>query len=102
MALAKHPVKVTCVHPGGIKTAIARNATAAEGLDQKALAETFDRKLANTTPQRAATIILEAVRKDRARVLVGADAKVLDVIVRITGSAYQKLFAGAMGRMLPR
>ena len=46
--------------------------------------------------------ILEAVRKDRARVLVGADAKVLDVIVRITGSAYQKLFAGAMGRMLPR
>ncbi|CRZ18138.1 SDR family NAD(P)-dependent oxidoreductase [Mycolicibacterium neworleansense] len=102
MALAKHPVKVTCVHPGGIKTAIARNATAAEGLDQKALAETFDRKLANTTPQRAAKIILEAVRKDRARVLVGADAKVLDVIVRITGSAYQKLFAGAMGRMLPR
>lgn len=102
MALAKHPVKVTCVHPGGIKTAIARNATAAEGLDQKALAETFDRKLANTTPQRAATIILEAVRKDRARVLVGADAKVLDVIVRITGSAYQRLFAGAMGRMLPR
>ena len=33
MILAKHPVKVTTVHPGGIKTAIARNATAAEGLD---------------------------------------------------------------------
>ncbi|OFB39123.1 acetoin dehydrogenase [Mycolicibacterium sp. (ex Dasyatis americana)] len=102
MAVAKHPVKVTCVHPGGIKTAIARNSTAAEGLDQKALAETFDRKLANTTPQRAAKIILEAVRKDRARVLVGPDAKILDVIVRITGSGYQKLFASAMGRMLPR
>ncbi|MED5816058.1 SDR family NAD(P)-dependent oxidoreductase [Mycolicibacterium sp. 050232] len=102
MAVAKHPVKVTCVHPGGIKTAIARNSTAAEGLDQKALAETFDRKLANTTPQRAAKIILEAVRKDKARVLVGPDAKVLDVIVRITGSGYQKLFASAMGRMLPR
>ncbi|OLO99427.1 acetoin dehydrogenase [Mycolicibacterium porcinum] len=102
MALAKHPVKVTCVHPGGIKTAIARNSTAAEGLDQKALAETFDKKLANTTPQRAAKIILEAVRKDRARVLVGPDAKILDVIVRITGSGYQKLFASAMGRMIPR
>ncbi|MBN3509821.1 MULTISPECIES: SDR family NAD(P)-dependent oxidoreductase [Mycobacteriaceae] len=102
MALAKHPVKVTCVHPGGIKTAIARNATVAEGLDQKALAETFDRKLANTTPQRAAKIILEAVRKDKARVLVGPDAKILDVIVRITGSGYQKLFASAMGRMIPR
>ncbi|WP_454791399.1 SDR family NAD(P)-dependent oxidoreductase [Mycolicibacterium lutetiense] len=102
MALAKHPVKVTCVHPGGIKTAIARNATVAEGLDQKALAETFDRQLANTTPQRAAKIILEAVRKDKARVLVGADAKILDVIVRITGSGYQKLFSSAMGRMIPR
>ena len=102
MILAKHPVKVTCVHPGGIKTAIARNGTAAEGLDQKALAEAFDEKLAKTTPQRAATIILEAVRKDKARVLVGADAKILDVIVRITGSGYQKLFASAMGRMIPR
>src|ERR1700759_3925532 len=33
MAVAKHPVKVTTVHPGGIKTNIVRNATAAEGLD---------------------------------------------------------------------
>lgn len=31
MLIAKHPVKVTCVHPGGIKTAIARNATAGPG-----------------------------------------------------------------------
>ncbi|MBU9766223.1 SDR family NAD(P)-dependent oxidoreductase [Mycobacterium sp. TNTM28] len=102
MAMAKHPVKVTCVHPGGIKTAIARNSTAAEGLDQKALAEAFDKKLANTTPQRAAKIILEAVRKDKARVLVGPDAKILDVIVRITGSGYQRLFASVVGRAMPR
>ena len=34
MIVAGHPVKVTCVHPGGIKTAIARNAAAAEGIDQ--------------------------------------------------------------------
>src|SRR6202012_5375239 len=33
MLVAKHQVKVTCVHPGGIKTAVARNATAAEGQD---------------------------------------------------------------------
>ncbi|KHO18429.1 SDR family NAD(P)-dependent oxidoreductase [Mycolicibacterium setense] len=101
MIVAKHPVKVTCVHPGGIKTAIARNATAAEGLDQKALAESFDKKLANTTPQRAAKIILEAVRKNKARVLVGPDAKILDVIVRITGSGYQRLFASAVGKAMP-
>ncbi|MCV7289103.1 MULTISPECIES: SDR family NAD(P)-dependent oxidoreductase [Mycolicibacterium] len=102
MALAKHPVKVTCVHPGGIKTAIARNATAAEGLDPKELAETFDKKLANTSPQRAATIILDGVRKNKARVLVGPDAKVLDVIVRITGSGYQRLFQSVVGKTMPR
>ena len=41
-------------------------------------------------PEKAAKIILEAVRKNKARVLVGADAKVLDVIVRLTGSGYQR------------
>jgi NADP-dependent 3-hydroxy acid dehydrogenase YdfG len=96
-----HPVAVTTVHPGGIKTAIARNAGAADGLDAKAVARAFDKRLANTTPQRAAEIILEAVRKKKARVLVGADAKVLDVIVRVTGSGYQKLFRGALAKLLP-
>ncbi|MGV0745501.1 SDR family NAD(P)-dependent oxidoreductase [Mycolicibacterium sp. XJ870] len=102
MVLAKHPVKVTTVHPGGIKTAIARNAGAAEGLDAKELAETFDKKLANTTPQRAAVIILDGVRKNKARVLVGPDAKVLDLIVRITGSGYQRLFQSVVGKTMPR
>lgn len=101
MILAKHPVKVTTVHPGGIKTAIARNATAAEGLDQASLAEAFDKKLAKTTPERAAQIILEAVRKNKARVLVGADAKILDVIVRITGSGYQQLFSSVLPKLSP-
>ena len=52
MILAKHPVKVTCVHPGGIKTAIARNSTAAEGLDTASMAEWFDTKMAHTSPRR--------------------------------------------------
>jgi len=102
MLVNGHPVAVTAVHPGGIKTAIARNATAAEGLDPKELAQLFDKKLANTSPERAAKIILTAVRKKKARVLVGPDAKVLDVIVRITGSNYQNLFSGAMAKMLPK
>ena len=71
MMVSKHPVAVTTVHPGGIKTAIARNATAAEGLDRQELAQLFDKRLANTSPERAAKIILEAVRKKNARVLVG-------------------------------
>ena len=102
MVLAGHPVGVTTVHPGGIKTAIARNATAAEGLDAAELASVFDKRMANTSPQRAARIILEAVRKNKARVLVGPDAKALDLMVRLTGSGYQGLFLPVVRRLLPR
>jgi NADP-dependent 3-hydroxy acid dehydrogenase YdfG len=101
MAMAKHPVKVTTVHPGGVKTAIARNMTAAEGIDIKDLADTFDKKLAGTSPEKAATIILDAVRKNKARVLVGPDAKALDLIVRLTGSGYQRLFSSVIAKALP-
>jgi NAD(P)-dependent dehydrogenase (short-subunit alcohol dehydrogenase family) len=101
LVLNRDPVKVTSVHPGGIKTAIARNGLTAEGVDPVAQYKFFDRRLASTTPQRAAEIILEAVRKNKARVLVGQDAVVLDLIVRITGSGYQRLFAPVLGRMKP-
>jgi NADP-dependent 3-hydroxy acid dehydrogenase YdfG len=101
MALAGHPVKVTTVHPGGIKTSIARNMTTADGLDKDELAETFDKKLASTSPQKAARIILAGVHKNRARVLVGPDAKILDLIVRATGSGYQRLFSTVMARLVP-
>ena len=102
MVLAGHPVGVTTVHPGGIKTAIARNATAAEGLDANELAKMFDKRLAHTSPKRAAEIILEAVRKNKARVLVGADAKALDLLVRLTGSGYQRIVGLSMSRVMPR
>jgi NADP-dependent 3-hydroxy acid dehydrogenase YdfG len=101
MVLAKHPVKVTTVHPGGIKTRIARNMTTAEGVDANELARFFDKRLASTSPQRAARIILEGVHKNKARVLVGADAKALDLIVRVTASGYQRLFSSVVGRVMP-
>jgi short-subunit dehydrogenase len=101
MELAGHPVKVTTVHPGGIKTNIVRNMTAVDSVDKAQLTKTFDKKLANTTPEKAAQIILEGVRKNKARVLVGPDATALDLIVRITGSGYQRLFSTVMSRMVP-
>lgn len=101
MQLSGHPVKVTTVHPGGIKTNIARNMMAVDGVDKDELAKTFDKKLASTTPEKAARIILEGVRKNKARVLVGPDATALDLIVRITGSGYQRLFSTVMSRMVP-
>ncbi|MCV7411756.1 acetoin dehydrogenase [Mycobacterium florentinum] len=102
MWVAGHPVKVTTVHPGGIKTAIARNATAVEGLDAAELAKVFDKKMASTTPEKAAQVILEGVRKNKARVLVGTDAKVLDAVVRLTGPGYQRLFGPITRRLVPR
>ena len=102
MMVAGHPVKVTTVHPGGIKTAIARNMETVEGLDKDELAQIFDKKLASTSPQKAARIILDGVRKNKARVLVGPDAKALDLIVRVTGSGYQRLFSTVMSRMVPQ
>ncbi len=102
MILARHPVAVTTVHPGGIKTGIARNATAAEGLDRDELAKLFDKRLARTSPRRAAEVILDAVCKKKARVLVGMDAKVLDLMVRVAGPYYQQVFGPVLGRLLPR
>jgi NADP-dependent 3-hydroxy acid dehydrogenase YdfG len=101
MLVAGHPVKVTCVHPGGIKTAIARNAVAAEGLDQEELAHFFDKKLASTSAQKAARVILDGVSKNKARVLVGTDAKALDLLARVTGSGYQRLVAAVTSRQGP-
>ena len=101
MELAGHPVKVTTVHPGGIKTNIVRNMTAVDSVDKAQLTKTFDNKLANTTPEKAARIILDGVRKNKARVLVGPDATALDLIVRITGSRYQRLFSTVMSRIVP-
>lgn len=93
MLLSDHNVAVTCVHPGGIKTAIARNATASGDHDAQNLGEFFDKYLANTSSEKAADIILAATEKERARVLVGADAKIIDLGVRLVGSWYQGVSA---------
>jgi len=94
-------VSTTCVHPGGIKTNIAQSTrfneksseiTGASADDSKAEFE----RLFITTPDKAAKIILKAVKKNKRRVLVGPDAVGFDLLVRLLGSAYQKLVVGAM------
>jgi NADP-dependent 3-hydroxy acid dehydrogenase YdfG len=101
MLVAKHPVKVTCVHPGGIKTAVARNATVADGQSAQGFAEFFDKHMALHTPEMAAETIIKAVAKGRARVVVGWEAKALDVMARIIGPAYQRIIATAVSRFFP-
>ena len=100
MLLHGHPVTVSCVHPGGIRTGIVRNAVAI-GVDQRAQADYFDDALARTSPERAARVILDGMLAGKPRILVGADAKALDVLVRLTGSGYQRLVVRAVARRRP-
>jgi NAD(P)-dependent dehydrogenase (short-subunit alcohol dehydrogenase family) len=101
MLVAGHPVGVTVVHPGGIKTAIARNARVSAKEDKDRTARLFDEKLARMTPERAAEIILKGVLNDKARVLVGIDAHAMHHLAKLTGSRYQDIVARTSRKVLP-
>lgn len=93
MKIARHPVGVTCVHPGGIKTNIVANARGMDSLgDTDKVSEAFQR-IARTTPTRAAKVILAGVEKNKPRVLIGLDARGFDAIPRIIGPRYQDIMA---------
>nr|MBV6630466.1 SDR family NAD(P)-dependent oxidoreductase [Oceanococcus sp. HetDA_MAG_MS8] len=101
--LAANGVSATCVHPGGIKTNIAANARTNASV-QKMTGKTAEEsqkefeRLFRTTADQAARIILDAVRKDRRRVLVGPDAKAIDVMQRALPTAYQRILTGLLKR----
>jgi len=100
MMQAGHPVQVTCVHPGGIKTNIVNLATSSTGADLGPIQNLFATKMARTSADEAAEIILRGVRRNKARVLVGADAHVFDAIVRLLGPGYQRVFSSITARLL--
>jgi short-subunit dehydrogenase len=94
-------VSCTTVHPGGVRTGIARRArihrgvVAASGAADPAAA--FER-VARTTPEAAARRILAAVEADRRGVLVGPDAWLLDLAARLPTGLYQRLLVRAARR----
>lgn len=93
MELAGSSVAVSCVHPGGIKTSIARNArmrTESLGLSREDLTAGFD-KAARTTAEQAAARIIRGIEKKQRRILVGVDAKIADLIVRWFPGSYEKI-----------
>ena len=102
MLVARHPVTVTCVHPGGIKTGISRNGRKTSGQDAASLDDLFDTRLARTSATRAAEVILDGALRGKARVLVGADAHLLHTVAKVLGSRYQDLLAAAAPRVLGR
>jgi NADP-dependent 3-hydroxy acid dehydrogenase YdfG len=102
LLMAGHPVGVTVVHPGGIKTAIARNARTSTREDHDRNARYFDQKLAKMEPEDAARIIVEkGILGGKARLLVGLDAHALHHLARLTGSRYQDLVASVAKRTKP-
>jgi len=101
MLIAGHRVGVTAVHPGGIKTAIARNARVSASEDKAATAKLFDEKLAKMTPEKAAEIIVKGILGNKARVLVGLDAHAVHHFAKLAGSRYQDIIALGSKRVLP-
>lgn len=93
MEMAGSNVHVSCVHPGGIKTDITRNlrvGASSVAVSKDQLVEDFD-KMAKTTAKSAATQIIDGMLKHNRRILVGADAKILDLVNRFFPGRYEKL-----------
>ena len=104
LELARVPVSATCVHPGGIKTNIARAARMSSsvreiGLDEQHGKDKFE-KLFITTADSAAATILKAVRANKRRLLVGPDAYLIDAMVRLLPASYQRIVSGLARRSM--
>lgn len=91
--LASEPITVTCIHPGGIKTNIVRNAPGMSKGD----AAMFDR-IAMTSAEGAAKAILDGMESDRQRVYVGLDAKIMAAAKRMLPSATVQAVGAASAR----
>ncbi len=93
MELADTHVGVTCVHPGGIKTRITQNARIGKNaidVSREQLSADFE-KIALTTPEKAARKIIRGIEKRKRRVLIGPDARIVDLVVRLLPGSYEKV-----------
>lgn len=99
--LARVPVSVHCVHPGGVRTEIARRARSGPSGDPARTAALFD-KVAMTTPDAAARAIIRGVRRGRKRILVGPDAVGFEAMQRVLGTGYQPILRNLWGRAVTR
>jgi short-subunit dehydrogenase len=93
---AESPVRLSVVHPGGVATNIARNSRSGSGVtDNARRAESIERfeNAARTTPAAAARRIIAGIEKNQPRILIGFDAKLLDLVQRLRPGTYWKLLA---------
>lgn len=96
-------VSVSCVHPGGIHTPIARNARLGANASQSRKDEAaalFD-KITPTSPEAAAARILKGVEKKEPRILIGRDARQIDIVQRLRPATYWKMMAKRASALAP-
>ncbi len=91
LQIAASPVRLSVVHPGGIATNIARNSRTGAGIsDNKVRSDAIERfeSAAQTTPQAAARRIIRGIENNELRILIGLDARIIDVLQRLRPANY--------------
>jgi short-subunit dehydrogenase len=98
--LARSTVHVSCVHPGGIRTAIARHARVGAGVKKNGLEEkvVLFEKMLRTSPEEGAARILRGVERSEPRILIGSDARQIDFVQRLRPATYWKTMAKAFAK----
>ncbi len=96
LAMANSPVRLSVVHPGGVATNIVRNSRTGTGItDNARRAQSIDRfdAVAKTTPTAAAQRIIRGIEKNQPRILIGNDARFMDLLQRFRPATYWKVLA---------
>jgi NAD(P)-dependent dehydrogenase (short-subunit alcohol dehydrogenase family) len=99
--LARTTVGVSCVHPGGIRTAIARRARIGAGVTRTGLEEKAGQfeKFFRTSPEVAAARILRGVERREPRILIGSDAFQIDILQRLRPATYWKTLSKKFAKL---
>jgi short-subunit dehydrogenase len=92
-------VRATVVIPGGMATNMPANSGVTVQLPAGADVERMARNL--TTPEQAATRILDGMEKNAYRVLIGRDARLMDLLYRVYPKGAAGFIARQMRNLLP-
>jgi short-subunit dehydrogenase len=92
------PVRMTVVIPGGMATNMPANSGVSVTVDPAKAAE-MARNL--TTPETAADAILDGMERNAYRVLIGRDAKLMDLLYRVNPKGAAAFIARQMRGLLP-
>jgi NAD(P)-dependent dehydrogenase (short-subunit alcohol dehydrogenase family) len=98
-------IRAICVHPGGIRTSILKNArfySDAFGHNDHARSMAEFEQIARTTPERAAEKIVAGIRRRKLRILIGPDAYLIDLMQRLLPARYMKIVGAVVSRAAGR